>query len=283
MSVQKTEPIDFEEELRRMFDENFQRLRAESGHSLSPDVREAAWQQVLMYWRRLRDVAETITDTEVHLNLPNQKSPKGRRFCIEGVVDIVREIQRVTMYDIKTHDLEFVQANKEFYQKQLNIYAHIWQELRGQQLDEVAVISTRLPEAVKRALLSGNSAALSNACEGWDPVVTIPFDAQDVAETIREFGDAVDAIEDGQYSPPPVALLRQRETRDETFAQRTCQNCDARFSCSSYREVASAPRRRGSAALIPFFDTLIAEADQEGWRDAVVEASVNAAPSAREL
>ena len=50
------------------------------------------------------------------------------------MVDIVREHDRTTMYDIKTHDPEFIEANKDFYQQQLNVYAYIWQNLRAQGL-----------------------------------------------------------------------------------------------------------------------------------------------------
>src|SRR5581483_6700319 len=104
----KTKPSISEPELREMFDQNFERLRIENGHSLGRDVQDAAWEQVLCYWRKLRPIAETVTDTEVKLNLPNQKTRKKRIFCIEGVVDIVREGEKVTMYDLKTHELEFV-------------------------------------------------------------------------------------------------------------------------------------------------------------------------------
>lgn len=38
-----------EDQLREMFDANFERLRKESGHSLGRDVRDAAWDQVLGY------------------------------------------------------------------------------------------------------------------------------------------------------------------------------------------------------------------------------------------
>ena len=76
---------DIESALKKMFDENFQRLRAESGHSLSPEVKNLAWQQVVLYWRRLREIAESITDTEVRLNLPcarfvNPEAPTSRRW-----------------------------------------------------------------------------------------------------------------------------------------------------------------------------------------------------------
>ena len=169
-----------EQQLREMFDRNFERLRLENGHSLAPDVREAAWEQVRMYWLKLRHIAETVTDTEVKLNLPNQKTPQKRIFCIEGVVDIVRENDKVTMYDLKTHDLEFVQNNIELYRDQLNVYAHIWQNLRGEQLDETAVIATPVPETVSAAVRSGVAAQIESALKAWDPVVPIAFDADNV-------------------------------------------------------------------------------------------------------
>ena len=55
------------------------------------------------------------------------------------------------MYDIKTHDTEAIKANIADYEQQLNVYAHIWQKLRGQRLDETAVICTQLPEALPQA------------------------------------------------------------------------------------------------------------------------------------
>ena len=118
--------------LRQMFKENYATLKLESGHAMSPYITEIAFQQVLRYWQRLRDVAERVTDTEVRLTLPEQKTPAGRKYAIEGVVDIVREDERTIMYDIKTHDAEYVRANINEYEKQLNVYAHIWHGLRGE-------------------------------------------------------------------------------------------------------------------------------------------------------
>jgi hypothetical protein len=166
---------ELEHTLREMFEENFERLRTESGHTLAPDVKEAAWQQALMYWRRLRHIAESITDTEVKLNLPNQVTPKGRKFCIEGVVDIVREGSHTTMYDIKTHDLEFIKKNILFYQKQLNVYAHIWQNLRDQGLEETAVISTPVPERILALIRRGSDQEVLQAMAGMGSGRAHPF------------------------------------------------------------------------------------------------------------
>jgi hypothetical protein len=250
-----------EDQLREMFDLNFERLRQENGHSIAPDVREAAWEQVRLYWRKLRHIAETVTDTEVKLNLANQKSPKKRNFCIEGVVDIVRENDKVTMYDLKTHDLEFVQANIELYGDQLNVYAYIWQNLRGEQLDETAVIATPVPDAVSAAMRNGEPLQIEAALAEWNPVVPIALDAGNVKKTIAEFAKVVDRIEDHEFCPPSVSDLTVREGKRGTFATRVCRNCDMRFSCSSYRDYARTYKDRGWSKFADFYDLDADEAE----------------------
>jgi hypothetical protein len=68
----------------------------------------------LRYWQKLKHVAEKVTDTEVRLVLPHQQTPQNRRFNIEGVVDILRDEGRTIMYDIKTHDVDYVRENRLF-------------------------------------------------------------------------------------------------------------------------------------------------------------------------
>ena len=148
----------------------------------------------------------------MRLNLPNQRTPKDRKFGIEGVVDIIREETRTTMYDIKTHDPEFIRQNIGLYQDQLNIYAHIWCKLRGQQLTDTAVVSTHVPDSVKGAFRSGNAEQLAKAMEQWEPVIPIEFDPDNVETTIKDFGDVVDKIEGGKFSSPSVAKLRKLES-----------------------------------------------------------------------
>ena len=104
---------EMEDFLREVFEENFEHLRLESGHSITPYGKEVAFNQVLIYWRKMRGVAENVTDTEVRLSLPQQETPRGREYTIEGVVDIVREQDRTMMYDIKTHEADYVRANLE--------------------------------------------------------------------------------------------------------------------------------------------------------------------------
>jgi len=249
-----------EEQLRTMFDQNFERLRLENGHSLGREVQTAAWEQVLAYWRKLRHIAMTVTDTEVKLNLPNQKTPRGRTFCIEGIVDIVREADKVTMYDLKTHELQYVIDNNEQYLDQLNVYAHIWQNLRNERLDETAVISTQLPDNVAKAIRSNNATLIEEAFATWNPIVPIAFDPDNVKKTISEFAKVVDQIEDHDFHPPSLKVLLRGEGSRGTFASRICRNCDLRFSCSSYREYARKYRDRSWTKFADFYDL---EADEQ--------------------
>lgn len=263
--------LEIEDFIRKAFEENFEQLRLESGHTIAPDAKEAALNQVLLYWRKLRTIAERVTDTEVRLSLPGQETPRGREYTIEGVVDIVREEGRVVMYDIKTHDADYVRANIDLYEQQLNVYAHIWQELRRQPLDEAAVIATEYPTSVKQALASGDPAHLAHALQQWDPVVPITYDPARKDRTLYEFGQIVDRIEDGEFAPPPVERLQETipGPQPQRFGTRVCRDCDARFSCDSYRAY-FLDRNRGRA-LPDFADS--SDLDQESWRTASLDTS----------
>jgi hypothetical protein len=269
---------DIEQRIKEWFETNYERIKADTGHALTLDIRKTALEQVLIYWRKLRATAEAVTETEVRLNLPNQHTPKPRTFCIEGVVDIVKDADKTAMYDLKTHDERTVRDDIEFYREQLNVYAHIWRNLHGRQLDETAVIATQVPEAVRRAWRARDELALQKALDGWNPVVDIPFDDKQVEETVRRFGEVVDLIQDGCFQPPPVKRLREREGK-MNFATRVCRNCDARHSCPSYREYAQAPARRDSIRMREFYDD-VGDLEEHGeWKDSALEAAPDGGPA----
>lgn len=264
---------DFGEEIaefiRENFESNYEELRAAAAHSIAPDVKAAALHQVLLYWRVMRDVALNVSDTEVRLSLPAQATPQGRIYSIEGIVDILRANARTVMYDIKTHDAAYVRANLELYAEQLNVYAHIWQTLRHQNLDAMAIIATHFPESVGNALSDGNADELDYALQGWQPLVEVDFHPESVAGTIAEFGRVVDDIEARRFGPPPVDRLKEvlLGTRNVRFATQVCRNCDVRFSCSSYRDYAWNGARQVADRAIGFYgEESAGDAEQEAWR-----------------
>lgn len=250
------QPVINEAMIDGLFDRNLLELEAEGTRALSPYIRDVARLQVRMYWRRLEEIARQVTDTEVRLQFPAQKSPVGRTFGIEGIVDIVREGDgRTTMYDVKTHDPQLVRANKSQYAEQLNVYAHIWQKLRSERLDATAVICTTLPSPVEIAANNRDEVALAAALKTWDPVIPIDFDAGGVEKTVAEFGAVVDRIEDHDFTPPSPDDLRQilPGTRAR-FGVYVCRNCDARYSCRSYQRYAASGSSKADSFVRTYSD-----------------------------
>ncbi|MED4942984.1 PD-(D/E)XK nuclease family protein [Heyndrickxia coagulans] len=239
------------------FEENYELLRLEGGHSLSPHVKKLALEQVKQYWKKLRNLAENVSDTEVRLTLPQLKTPSGKYYTIQGVVDVVKEDDKTVMYDIKTHDVDFVRCNKKDYEGQLNIYAHIWQSVRGQHLDGTSIIAIGetegLRKAKQRASQSNNEQILEEAIEEWNPEVPIQLEAEQVEAYLESFGEVVDMIEGFQFSPPPVEKLHSKGQDNKSFVEHVCRNCDVRFSCESFKEYAFSSSRAKNNFLA-FYD-----------------------------
>lgn len=254
------------EKIREFFEDNYETMRLEGGHAITEDIKQIALTQVLYYYMKMKDVATKVTHTEVKLTLPDQKTPKGRNFTIEGVVDIVRDDDETWMYDIKTHDPEYIMSNKSLYEKQLNVYAHIWQELRKEELDSTAVISTAYPQALKQAHLLNDQFRISYELARWQPLIPIPFKQENVKDTVLDFACVVDEIEDKKFHPSSLEVLQSKmEGTTALFATRVCRNCDARFSCSSYREYAVGKGKGERGNFKKYFDDYGSDADQEEW------------------
>ena len=89
------------------FEDTYEALQAESGYGLGPDALDDARRQVTLYWHKLREkVANRVTETEVPLTLMNQITPNEVKYSIHGVVDVVEEHDQITLYDIKSHNVD---------------------------------------------------------------------------------------------------------------------------------------------------------------------------------
>lgn len=275
-----------EERIREFFDMNYRQMLAEGGaHILTPRALAQALQQVQHYWRKLRNVAVSVTETEVRLQLPNCTTPKGRRFVIEGVVDLVREADRIRMYDIKTHYCGEVESHRESYAAQLNIYAYIWRELRGNEVHDMGIIAVQLPDQLRDAIRRGDQSAIERELQSWNPLVRLPLAPAAIDQTFAQIAQTVDRIEDGLFSPPPPATLAQAAGTDEnaggkgvTFATLHCRNCDGRFSCSSYRTYVVEGGKVGRRAFLPqYIGRPQDEQEVDDWVDENIEVDIERA------
>ena len=263
-----TENID--ELIEEFFAENLKAIQLEGGHALAPEVKLTALWQVRLYWRKLREVAEKVTDTEVKLSLPQQKMlSKDKMFGIEGVVDIVRENDKVVMYDIKTHEADEIRKRPDTYRKQLNVYAYIWEKLHGEQLDATAVICTAYPQAMRDAIQTGDEVRLAAEVAQWEPIIDLDFNSERALATIREFAEVVELIENHEFAPRPLEDLNRPDYpgAKAIFAVNTCRNCDARFSCASYRQYAlgSGSGRAVEKKFQHYYGDLGTDQEREDW------------------
>ena len=262
------------EDIKERFEENYELLRLEGGHSMTENIKELALNQVIYYYKKMKEVATRVTDTEVKLTLPNQKTSKGREFTIEGVVDIIKEDNETWMYDIKTHEPEYIKDNIELYEHQLEVYAFIWQELRKQGLDHTAIISTSYPKSLKEALFTNDLNRIENELNKWEPLIEIHLTKEKIDEKINDFGAVVDKIEDKSFSPASIDKLAKIVVgTNQKFVTRVCRNCDARYSCSSYRNYSLGKGERMKISMRRYFDDFGTDLEKEHWVNSNLENS----------
>jgi hypothetical protein len=253
-----------EKYIRDRFDQNYEHLKEDGGHALSPELRDYALNTVIYYWKKLRDIATCVTETEVMLLLPNKKTPAGRTYSVEGVVDIVKEGNKTIMYDIKTHDPDFVSSVVDEFEEQLNVYAYIWQELRGNQLDETGVIATSFPRKLREAVNSKNLKDIANELTQWKPVIPIPFNQAAVDDTIQKFGKIVDCIEERKFKPLSASELNKAKApRKIKVATWLCRNCDARYSCASFLEYVKKYGGQSTSGMKRYLQEVLHQEEEE--------------------
>ena len=254
------------EHIEEIFQENYEVMQITAGSFLSDSIKRTALLQIIYYYKRLKKIADKVTHTEVKLTLPDQKTKDGRAFTIEGVVDIIKEDEDTWMYDIKTHDAEYIKGNKDFYEKQLNIYAYIWQKLRKEYLGHTAVISTALPINLRQAIQFQDENRIDVELEKWEPVIDMPYAEDRVDSTIEDFAKVVDCIENKEFVPPSSEKLKMKfEGTNTTFGTFVCRNCDSRFSCSAFRNFIQESGQKLKGSFEKFFEDIAPDFDQEDW------------------
>lgn len=258
--------------IQEAFQDELERIEEEMGARANAFARTEALRQVLLYWRKLRSTAQKVEETEVRLVLPDRRSPAGRRYNLEGVVDIVTEEGGTMMYDIKTHDPDYVRAHPDEYAAQLDVYAAIYEDLRGKRIDGTGVVSTQLPQKLRAAMGANDGDAVRKELEAWEPLIRLPFSREGRDRTVEEFGRAVDAIEEGRFSPPPLQRLEEDFTgRGKLFGNIVCQNCDVRYSCSSFRDWRMDKRKLKKDSVLEYFQLACNREEDDIFRHAAEE------------
>ena len=149
--------LEVEQTIREAFEANYEQLRAESGHALSMDVREAALQQVLLYWRKLHELAEKITETEVRLESATKRRQRaGSSGSRESsILCETRPYHHVRHQDPRSRVHRCQQGVSI---RSNSTSTHTFGRTSAVKLDETAIISTHVPLHIREMI------------EGSDPV-----------------------------------------------------------------------------------------------------------------
>lgn len=222
---------EIEQFIQEVFEENYQQLKQVGGHSLSEHILKLAKRQVYLYLNTLYETALNVKETEIPLTLPSQISPKNRKYNIYGVVDLIEEDGKVNMYDLKTHDVDYVLEHKEEYKGQLHVYAYIWEMLYERKVDNCAIIAIGENEQLRQERYSWDGPDETFKPTKWNPIVSFDLEKKDIENEIKRFGQIVDYIEDRIFHPR-ILDVKSAKTKDDI--KRFCSNCDIRFSCPSY-------------------------------------------------
>jgi hypothetical protein len=84
----------------------------------------------------------------------------------------------------------------------------------------------------------------------------------------------IDRIEDHSFAPRDLATLKTREPGLRTvFAVAVCRNCDARFSCQSYRDYALGSPTATEGQFRQYIEEVSDDLEQETARVAALDAS----------
>ena len=234
--MSKMSDKELEEKLREFFESNYQVLKESSGHTINENMKERAFEQVLMYWRKHKEMVLDGDVSNVKITLSNQQTPnKKNPYSIEGRLDVLEKDGKISLFDVTTNSKEQIEDSIDSYREELNLFAYELERMQQGTVDDTFVLSTSIPRDVKHALKTNNAVELGHALENWDPVVPIQHDASTQEAALKKVGEVIEKINNCEFDPPPPSTLQKKFKDDKTFYQHVCENCDIRKSCESFR------------------------------------------------
>jgi len=189
-----------EEQVNRWFDSNYGYLTKRERAYLAQNVKRAALEQVLRYFRRNQGDWGHIREAEVDVSLVKDG------YILAGSIDLIQgRDDTVEIVDFKSEKKLDVNSPKDRekldrYRRQLEVYAHIVEERTGQTVSKMHLYYT--------------------SEESGNPNITFPKNSQSIDVTIAAFDQVVSRVEAKDFA------IRERPTK-------LCKGCDMRFYCDA--------------------------------------------------
>ena len=184
------------ENIRIWLDTNYDNISKSEHSYLGKAQIESAYEQVIEYYKRKKDLWDIIQEAEVEIGLVRKD------YILDGVVDLIQgKDNTVEIVDFKSEkkpDIFLNQEKFERYRKQLQIYAYLIEKKLNKRVSKMSIYYTAEKNAV--------------------PTVSFDNNTEEVDSTIKEFDNIVKKIERKDFS---------KKSESETI----CNNCDFRFYC----------------------------------------------------
>lgn len=185
-----------ETRIREMFEQTFSFLCLSDVRPIGNRAKEAAFAQVVNYFRQNQDEMRRVIETEVDVSLEKDD------YILAGKVDLLLGGDgKLELLDFKTSPRpkdspELIAA----YERQLCTYAHILEQRRGKHVDRLLLYWTSEPRKK-------------------DALMTLPYHPEHVDEAGQRFDETVRRIQAREFSitKPPEAAI--------------CKECDLRTLC----------------------------------------------------
>ena len=184
------------ENIKTWLDINYSTVSKREHKFLGSVQLEAAYRQVLAYAERQQGDWSRIKEAEASVSLVKPD------YILTGKVDLIRGTgDTVEILDFKSEKRpEAAEESVYFdrYKKQLQVYAHIVEEKYGVNVSKLILYYTGEAEQ--------------------SPVVSFPYNREDVTATVHEFDDIVHRIQRKEFSC-------------RSSNPQTCRNCDFKHYC----------------------------------------------------
>jgi DNA helicase-2/ATP-dependent DNA helicase PcrA len=186
-----------EPRIRALFDRTFAFLSQADVRPIGPKAREAAFRQVMNYFRQNQDEMQRVVETEVDVSVEKDG------YILTGKVDLLLGGDgKLELLDFKTservNDPELIAG----YERQLCTYAHILERRHGRRPERLLLYWTAEPTK-------------ANA------LMAFPYRPELVDEAGRHFDDVVRRIQSGDFR---IVKVPERKV---------CKECDLRSLCAA--------------------------------------------------
>jgi DNA helicase-2/ATP-dependent DNA helicase PcrA len=196
-----------EPRIRELFDRTFRFLVASDVRPIGDRARDAAFAQVLNYFRQNRDQMRRVIQTEVDVSLEKDG------YILAGKVDLLLGGDgKLELLDFKTSPRpndspELIAA----YERQLCTYAHILERRHGRHVDRLLLYWTSEPRK-------------------QDALMVLPYDTERVEEAGLYFDETVRRIQAREFAvttPPEAAICKECDLKMLCHAEGIIQRSEA--------------------------------------------------------